>query len=357
MAGIQLKGLSKRFGKNVAIHPLDLKIDDGSFMAIVGPSGCGKSTLLNLIAGLETPSGGDIIFDGQSVLNLNPRKRDVAFVFQTYALYPHKTVYENIGFPLSIARVEKNEIDKRILEVAELLGLQNLLSRMPRELSGGQRQRVALGRAIIRQPKVFLLDEPLSNLDAKLRVQTRAELKKLHERLKTTFVYVTHDQTEAMSLADKIAILKDGKLHQSAPPREIYNNPADTFVGGFIGSPGMNFIKAAIDAEGREVAIENMLYPLSQPLEKSGDIIVGLRPEHFSIGEHANEKALAKEAVVVEPLGSETLIQTEISGAQVVIRAPADYNCEAGDPIQVTPLIENANFFHPETGVNIELMD
>jgi len=197
---IELRGLSKVFGKTTAVHPLDLKIEKGSFMAIVGPSGCGKSTLLNLIAGLEKPTSGEIYFNGKPVNDLSPKQRDVAFVFQSYALYPHKTAYENIAFPLSVAKTSKNEIEKRVREVSELLDIDELLERKPKELSGGQRQRVALGRAIIRKPKVFLLDEPLSNLDARLRVQTRAELKKLHQRLKTTFIYVTHDQTEAMGI-------------------------------------------------------------------------------------------------------------------------------------------------------------
>lgn len=353
MASIELKGLSKVFGKTTAVHPLDISIEDGSFTAIVGPSGCGKSTLLNLIAGLEQPSGGDIIFDGRSVIELSPKQRDVAFVFQNYALYPHKTVYQNIAFPLTIANADKDDTDKRVHDVARLLGIEMLLDRKPRELSGGQRQRVALGRAIIRRPKVFLLDEPLSNLDARLRVQTRAELKKLHRTLKTTFIYVTHDQTEAMSLADTIAVLKEGHLLQTASPETVYNRPANTFVGSFMGSPGMNFITAVLSDNGRKVRIGPNEIELPSPLNREGEILVGLRPEHLSITDIESARHLNAEIQLIEPLGSEALVEVKIGEQTVIVREGADIDYRVGDRVKVNLDIQKANFFDSDTGVNI----
>ncbi|MCP4633133.1 MAG: ABC transporter ATP-binding protein [candidate division Zixibacteria bacterium] len=347
---IELRGLSKGFDRTTAVHPLDLKIEEGSFMAIVGPSGCGKSTLLNLIAGLEKPTSGEIYFDGKPVTNLSPKQRDVAFVFQSYALYPHKTAYENIAFPLSVAKTNKVEIEKRVREVSELLDIDELLERKPKELSGGQRQRVALGRAIIRKPKVFLLDEPLSNLDARLRVQTRAELKKLHQRLKTTFIYVTHDQTEAMSLADTIGILRDGHLLQMASPKEIYNHPADMFVASFIGNPGMNFIKGKLTDNGNAVTIENKSFDLKTKVDRQGDIIFGLRPEHITITDNELPGSLKASINVVEPLGSEVLVEVKIGDSRVVIRANADFNGKTGYEIYISLDMNKAVFFDVESG-------
>ena len=247
MAKVELKNITKIYDKKKVIDNVSLTIEDKEFLILVGSSGCGKSTILRMIAGLEDITEGEIYIDGKCVNNIPPKDRDIAFVFQSYALYPHMSVYENLAFPLKMKKVSKEEIDKKVRETAEKLDLTELLERKPKQLSGGQRQRVALGRAIVRQPKVFLMDEPLSNLDAKLRIQMRAEIKKLHEELKTTFIYVTHDQTEALTMGDRIAIIDKGVIQQTDSPDNIYNKPKNTFVGGFLGAPAMNFIETKVE--------------------------------------------------------------------------------------------------------------
>ena len=281
MSKVILKNVVKRYDTKTIINDVSLEIKDKEFLVLVGSSGCGKSTILRMIAGLEDISDGQIFIGDKCVNNVHPKDRDIAFVFQSYALYPHMTVYENIAFPLKMRGLSKVEIDKKVQEAAEILNLTELLNRKPKQLSGGQRQRVALGRAIVRNPKVFLMDEPLSNLDAKLRVQMRSEIKKLHERLQTTFIYVTHDQTEALTMGDRIVVLDKGVIQQVDEPEEIYYNPANTFVGGFIGSPSMNFIEA--DIVDGSVSINNCSVRLSdeqlQLLNGRERVIIGIRPE------------------------------------------------------------------------------
>src|SRR5579884_1450163 len=269
MARVVLEHVTKKFGEVLAVNDLNIDVRDREFLVLVGPSGCGKSTALRMIAGLEEATSGDIIIGDRRVNDVHPKDRDIAMVFQSYALYPHMSVYDNMAFGLKLRKVPKAEIDRRVKEAAEILGLENLLNRKPKELSGGQRQRVALGRAIVREPQVFLMDEPLSNLDAKLRVQTRAELIKLHQRLQTTVIYVTHDQTEAMTMGTRIAVMKDGVLQQLAPPQEVYDHPSNVFVAGFIGSPAMNFIEAQLVSDGGQLYVDTGFSKLSVPDNKA----------------------------------------------------------------------------------------
>ncbi|WAP71196.1 sn-glycerol-3-phosphate ABC transporter ATP-binding protein UgpC [Jiella pelagia] len=299
----------KRYGSVQVMHGVSIDIEDGEFVVLVGPSGCGKSTLLRMLAGLEPISQGTIRIGEKVVNDVLPKDRDIAMVFQSYALYPHKTVAQNIGFPLKMAKRPKAEIDEKVGRAAEILDLTKYLDRYPKALSGGQRQRVAMGRAIVRDPKVFLFDEPLSNLDAKLRVSMRMEIKELHQRLKTTIVYVTHDQIEAMTMADKIVVMRDGKVEQIGAPLDLYDNPQNVFVAGFIGSPSMNFIRGKIRGTGgtREfVSGEGLAMPVPQAaaVSEGQDVVYGIRPEHISIG----EGGIPMDVVVVEPTGSETQV-------------------------------------------------
>lgn len=306
MSEIIFKDITKNFGSVQVIKALNLTIKDGEFFTFVGPSGCGKSTILNMIAGLEDVTTGDILFDGMSVCRLSPRERDVAMVFQSYALYPHMTVYENMAFPLKIKKINKGRIKDEVQRVASLLGLENLLKRKPGELSGGQRQRVALGRAMIRKPKVFLMDEPLSNLDARLRVEMRAELKKLHNKLKITTVYVTHDQAEAMSLSERITVLYEGGIQQCGTPQEIYLKPQNIMVAGFIGSPPMNFIPAVIHKKDPFKIDCNGLV-ISPSVERIADttsVIAGIRPEDITISAVKPDKGIEVNVSLIEPAGS-----------------------------------------------------
>jgi multiple sugar transport system ATP-binding protein len=311
MAKIRFDKLQKKFNGISVIENLDLVIEDGEFFTFVGPSGCGKSTILNMIAGLESVSGGKIYFDDTIVNELSPSERDIAMVFQSYALYPHMTVYENIAFPLRMKKKQRAVIDEEVKRVASLLGLEDLINRKPRELSGGQRQRVALGRAIIRRPEVFLMDEPLSNLDARLRIEMRAELKRLHQELSITTVYVTHDQAEAMSLSGRIAVINDGKIQQCGTPAEVYLKPSNTFVAGFIGSPPMNFIPAhmkkadpaIIDCNGLMVSPENAPALPWAKISKS-ELIIGIRPDDILISEEKTEGAAAVRVNLMESAGS-----------------------------------------------------
>jgi multiple sugar transport system ATP-binding protein len=326
MASVTLRKLEKSYGSLPIVKGIDLNIADGEFVVLVGPSGCGKSTTLRMIAGLESISAGDIHIGDKRVNTLAPRERDIAMVFQDYALYPHKTVRENMGFSLKVRGVAKPEADKAVVEAATMLGIEHLLDRRPGQLSGGQRQRVAMGRAIVRRPQVFLFDEPLSNLDAKLRGQVRTEIKKLHQTLGSTIVYVTHDQVEAMTLADRIVILRGGEIEQVGTPDEVYNKPISTFVGGFIGAPAMNFTRARVSGDALTFANGNMV-PMSavslgrQTALEQQEFIVGLRPEHFD-AELRDGVQLTAPVQVVEPLGSDTLVHFTIGEDTLTARLP-----------------------------------
>lgn len=317
MAAVQFADVRKSFGNFPVIKGVDIDIEDGEFVILVGPSGCGKSTLLRMLAGLENISGGEIRIGGRTVNTLPPKERDIAMVFQNYALYPHMTVAKNMAFSLMLNSSPQAEIDKRVNYAAEILGLSNLLDRYPRQLSGGQRQRVAMGRAIVRDPQVFLFDEPLSNLDAKLRVAMRAEIKELHHRLKTTTVYVTHDQIEAMTMADKIVVMHDGKVEQVGSPLELYDNPNNLFVAGFIGSPAMNMIKGRLAEDDNRVFVaeDGTRLPLSHayPNAAGKDLIYGLRPEYIRL----DSEGMSAPVSVIEPTGYETHIVTKLGGADV----------------------------------------
>jgi len=321
MGRVAIESVYKRYGALEVIHGLNVDIDEGEFVVLVGPSGCGKSTLLRMIAGLEEISGGTIRIGEKLVNDLAPKDRDISMVFQNYALYPHMSVEQNMGFSLKLRGRPNEEIRKRVREAASILGLANLLDRYPRQLSGGQRQRVAMGRAIVRDPQVFLFDEPLSNLDAKLRVQMRAEVKNLHHRLKTTTVYVTHDQIEAMTMADKIVVMLDGNIQQIGSPLEVYDRPNTRFVAGFIGSPAMNFLQGRISLENNQefVAGDGTKIAVSPTngAEAGRPIVLGIRPEHIELCDAADPGAIPGAIVVVEPTGSETIVQAETAGAPI----------------------------------------
>ncbi|BBE72776.1 ABC transporter ATP-binding protein [Oharaeibacter diazotrophicus] len=346
MASVDVVGIRKAYGAHAVIHGVDLAIADGEFVILVGPSGCGKSTLLRMIAGLESITAGDIRIDGKVVNDLPPKDRDIAMVFQTYALYPHKTVAENMGFALKLRGAPKAEIELRVKAAAATLDLTHLLARYPRQLSGGQRQRVAMGRAIVRDPKVFLFDEPLSNLDAKLRVQMRAEIKELQQRLKTTTVYVTHDQVEAMTMADRIVVLHDGIVEQIGSPLELYDRPANTFVAGFIGSPAMNLVPGTIRAGGFATDGGATLPLASAPAGSEGRrAVYGIRPEHFLLG-----GALKAEVAVVEPTGSETQVFVRYGTDKVVAAFRDRVAARPGEEIAVTPDPAAVHLFDEATG-------
>jgi multiple sugar transport system ATP-binding protein len=323
LAEIRFEGVEKRFKDVLVVAGLDLTIEDREFFTFVGPSGCGKSTILNMIAGLEEVSKGAIYFDGEPINGLSPGERDVAMVFQSYALYPHMTVYENIGFPLRVKNESKEKIDTEIKQVAILLGLESLLMRKPRELSGGQRQRVALGRAIIRRPRAFLMDEPLSNLDAMLRIEMRGELKRLHQNLKKTIVYVTHDQEEAMVLSDRIAVLYQGRIMQCGHPIDVYRKPANLFIAEFIGSPPINVIDGSLF---KDVAV---LRPVLTQYENA-DIVVGIRPSDIVVSAQGDETAIEAEVVLLEPTGSDVWADCVWRGIKIKGRAPAEENIAPG---------------------------
>jgi multiple sugar transport system ATP-binding protein len=350
MASVAIRGVRKAFGTTAVLHGVDVTIDDGEFVVLVGPSGCGKSTLLRMIAGLENITGGEISIGERVVNRLPPKERDVAMVFQNYALYPHMTVADNMAFSMKLRGAPQNEIDTRVNRAAEILGLTQLLGRFPRQLSGGQRQRVAMGRAIVRDPQVFLFDEPLSNLDAKLRVQKRTEIKELHQRLKTTTIYVTHDQIEAMTMADKIVVMHDGLVEQIGTPLELYDKPANQFVAGFIGSPAMNFLKGKVKANGT-AAFEGpngVILPLaSAPSRSDGQpAVYGIRPEHFTIADDGAEA----EIVVVEPTGSETQVFAKLGGEEVVAVFRERHQFKPGDKIRLQPDRHLVHLFDQATG-------
>ena len=350
MSSVQIRDVRKSYGISPVIHGVDIDIADGEFVILVGPSGCGKSTLLRMIAGLETITGGTISIDGRVVNNLEPKDRDIAMVFQNYALYPQMTVAQNMGFALELAGTKKPDIKRKVDEAAAILGLGPLLERKPAQLSGGQRQRVAMGRAIVRDPKVFLFDEPLSNLDAKLRVQMRGEIKGLHQRLSTTIVYVTHDQIEAMTMADKIVVMNAGRVEQMGPPLDLYDRPANIFVAGFLGSPAMNFIAGKAGADGRSVQLPDGSRVSVRTFDASlagSDIIFGIRPEHIKL---ADSKGVAADVLLIEPTGSETHMTVRLGGQDVVCVMNDRVDATAGQVIQLTLASERALFFNPESG-------
>jgi len=345
-----------------AIYDMNLQVEDNEFVVFVGPSGCGKSTALRMIAGLEEITEGEILIDEKVVNDVSPKDRDIAMVFQNYALYPHMTNYENMAFGLKLRKMPKDEIDKRVQEAAEILGLRPILKNKPKQLSGGQRQRVALGRAIVRNPKVFLMDEPLSNLDAKLRVQTRAEISKLHHRLKTTFIYVTHDQTEAMTMGTRIVVLKDGKVMQVDSPTNLYEKPENKFVGGFIGSPQMNFIEGKSLEKDGEVGLvyEGISFAIDkerqEALRKMGysnkEIIIGIRPEHLNVEktEKSGDTGLVE---VTELLGSETYLFIKLKKATLVARVEPQLEIQVGDHVKVGMKAHKVHLFDGETEESI----
>lgn len=334
MARVQLKNVVKRYGDIEVIDGLTLDIEDGSFTVLVGPSGCGKSTLLRMVAGLEPISAGDLFIDGKKANQMDPVERGIAMVFQNYALYPHMSVARNIGFSLRMAGYEKAEIVRRVEETAKTLKIEHLLDRKPANLSGGQRQRVAIGRAIVRDPQVFLFDEPLSNLDAELRVSMRVELARLHREIKATMLYVTHDQIEAMTLADKIVVMRDGKIEQQGTPKELYGNPENTFVAGFIGSPRMNFFDATV-RDGRTVLSDGTELAVGAGLDQE-EVVVGVRPEHLTIGE-SGSGCISVTADMVEYLGGTRYVYGRLSdGTSVVIEARGDNEIAAGSVVSAS---------------------
>ena len=354
MAEVTIRDLKKSYDDLQVLHGLDIDIHDGEFVVLVGPSGCGKSTLLRMIAGLESISGGSIHINERLVNNLPPAERDIAMVFQNYALYPHKTVRGNISFSLRMKGLSKNDIEDRVQKAAEILGLLPYLDRYPRALSGGQRQRVAMGRAIVRDPQVFLFDEPLSNLDAKLRVQMRTEIRELHQRLKTTTIYVTHDQIEAMTMADKIVVLQNGVIEQIGSPLDLYDNPANQFVAGFIGSPAMNFFTGDVEVhENKLVArLNSGTLPLNETKHISAGqkIKIGIRPENLII----TDSGISATASVIEPTGPEThVVLRDIEGSEITLVSRERRNFKVGEKLHLTVKPSNMHIFDSENGNSI----
>jgi multiple sugar transport system ATP-binding protein len=364
MATVTFENVTKKYGDVLAVNDLNLEIGDGEFMVLVGPSGCGKTTSLRMIAGLEEISSGTLRIGDRVVNDVPPKDRDIAMVFQSYALYPHMTVRDNLAFGLKLRKVPKADIQKRVDEAASILSLEKLLDRKPKELSGGQRQRVALGRAIVREPAVFLMDEPLSNLDAKLRVQTRAEIARLHQRLKTTVVYVTHDQVEAMTMGSRIAVMSDGLLQQVGTPQALYDKPINRFVAGFIGSPSMNFVDVSMDgsdgqsmltAEGEAIKI-----PLPQRFREAVGVtpgkklVAGFRPEHIEIGEpKENAATFRANADVVEYLGNEELLHVNAAGRDIVAIVDSEHRVKPGDVLDLHVPLDKLHLFDNESGASL----
>jgi multiple sugar transport system ATP-binding protein len=348
VSAVEISQVIKRFGTVQTLHGVTATVDEGSFVILVGPSGCGKSTLLRMIAGLETISDGEIRIGGRRVNELSPKDRDVAMVFQSYALYPQMTVAQNMAFSLEMSKTPRSVIKEKINAAAAILELGALMDRYPRQLSGGQRQRVAMGRAIVRDPKVFLFDEPLSNLDAKLRVQMRGEIKALQKRLGTTTIYVTHDQIEAMTMADKIVVLRDGRVEQIGAPLDLYDRPANKFVGSFIGSPSMNFIDGSVQADGAFRTTDGVGIRLaSGPTGPTRSVTLGMRPEHIVIDPTSQTQA---EVVVVEPTGSETFVVAKLGNQDITCVLKERSNFQAGERIPVSFLNSRPHFFEPKTG-------
>ncbi|MEJ6403890.1 ABC transporter ATP-binding protein [Yoonia sp. 2307UL14-13] len=345
MAEIQLRNVSKRWGSFVGVKEFDLTIADQEFLVLLGPSGCGKTTTMRMIAGLEDASGGDILVDGKRINDLDPKDRDVAMVFQSYALYPNMNVYDNIRFPLKVRGVPQSEHEERVKRASAMVELDEFLHRKPAELSGGQRQRVALARAVVREPNVFLMDEPLSNLDAKLRVSTRAQIKNLSHELKTTTIYVTHDQIEAMTLADRVVVMNKGVVQQVGTPTDIYDYPANTFVAGFIGSPAMNLMDGDI-ANGTFTAPNISISGL--PSNHNGKVTLGFRAEDASVA--ANEAQANSKVYSLELLGEATMVTMRAGGTIISVKSAKDYRAEIGDPVSASIPAEICHLFDSETG-------
>ncbi|MER8830199.1 sn-glycerol-3-phosphate ABC transporter ATP-binding protein UgpC [Mesorhizobium sp. M0938] len=352
MAQVAISNVAKAFGTVKVLHDVSVDIADGQFVVLVGPSGCGKSTLLRMVAGLETVSGGTIAIGDRVVNHLPPAKRDIAMVFQNYALYPHKTVEQNMAFALKLRKTDPADVAERVRRAADILDLNPYLKRYPRQLSGGQRQRVAMGRAIVRNPQVFLFDEPLSNLDAKLRVQMRTEIKELHQRLKTTTIYVTHDQIEAMTMADKIVVMRDGRIEQVGAPLELFDRPANLFVAGFIGSPSMNLLKGVVRKGDKAVVeIAGTPFPISakSAVEDGRNVVYGVRPEHLEI----HPDGVPAKISVVEPTGSETLVFLRFGEGEMVALFRERHDFKPGDTLHLKPRLEQVHLFDAETGRRI----
>src|SRR5215472_9992410 len=358
MASVSFQNVEKAFGSTKVIHGIGFDIHDGEFMVLVGPSGCGKSTLLRMLAGLEEISGGAIAIDGKVVNDVESKDRDIAMVFQSYALYPHMTVADNMAFSLKLRKAQPSVIEERVSRAAKILNLDPYLKRYPRELSGGQRQRVAMGRAIVRDPKVFLFDEPLSNLDAKLRVLMRTEIKALHQRLGTTMVYVTHDQLEAMTMADRIVVMQEGNVEQMGPPLDLYDRPANLFVAGFIGSPAMNFVEGVLarGAAGWQVVAGEASLPLGPGFagQEGRNVVYGIRPEHLGVA--APGEGIPAEAEVVEPTGASTYVFTRIAGNPVTAIFTDRRKLEPGARIGLLPQPDRIHLFDAGTGQRLETL-
>ncbi len=369
MADVVLRGLSKTYdGEIVAVSNVDIEIGHGEFVVLVGPSGCGKSTTLRMIAGLEEVTEGEILIDGQVVNEVRPKDRDIAMVFQNYALYPHMTVYQNMAFGLRLRKFGNDEIEHRVQDAAGILGIADLLDRRPKELSGGQRQRVAVGRAIVRKPKVFLFDEPLSNLDAKLRVQMRAEISKLHAQIDATMIYVTHDQVEAMTMGDRIVVMKDGIVQQIDQPLHLYNRPTNKFVAGFIGNPGMNFFRGKIVADhGGDLVFDDGVLNLRLPSQVKGalkaridrEVILGIRPEHIrnpeTMGREAQVETISARVEVVEPMGNDVYLYLNTGTSSFVARVEPDHLPDVHDEVSLAVAVDKIHYFDETSEVNVAL--
>ncbi|GHU73691.1 sugar ABC transporter ATP-binding protein [Spirochaetia bacterium] len=362
MAKVELKGISKVYDGNVrAVDAANIVVEDKEFVVFVGPSGCGKSTTLRMVAGLEDITEGELYIDGELMNDVPPKDRNIAMVFQNYALYPHMTVYDNMAFGLRIKKVEKSEIDRRVHEAARILDIEKFLDRKPKALSGGQRQRVAVGRAIVRNPKVFLFDEPLSNLDAKLRVSMRAELSKLHIDLNATMIYVTHDQVEAMTMANKIVVMKDGKIQQIGSPLFLYNHPVNKFVAGFIGSPPMNFLTVKVSEEGGSLVIDEGTFKLKPDakhvpyLKKyvGKEVFFGIRPEDLIYSDKSGDNVMPVKVTVVEPLGADIHLWLTTGTQPLVARTESHYVFKVGDTVKFNPNLEKARYFDKDTELSI----
>jgi len=349
MSKVQLRDVRKSYGTNEVIHGITMDVADGEFIVIVGPSGCGKSTLLRMVAGLEPITQGEIVIGDRVVNRLEPKDRDIAMVFQNYALYPHMSVFDNMAYGLKIRRLSKADIEARVNRAAGILELGPLLERKPRALSGGQRQRVAMGRAIVREPAVFLFDEPLSNLDAKLRVQMRFEIQKLHRRLGTTSLYVTHDQVEAMTLAQRMIVMNAGRAEQIGTPMEVYSNPATTFVAGFIGSPAMNFLEGKSESGGRIALNGSGSVTVASKVDAGRKVTVGVRPEHLTPCK-PSEANLVGSVEMIEALGADTLVHVAVAGRSIIARLPHGAKAEVGEPIALAAARDHVYLFDAESG-------
>jgi len=356
MAQVSVENVSKSFGSLTVVHDINVMIPDGKFVVLVGPSGCGKSTLLRMIAGLEEISSGVVKIGTRVVNDLPASKRDISMVFQNYALYPHKTVAENMGFSLKMAHLPLTEINARVENAAQILGLEPYLKRYPRELSGGQRQRVAMGRSIVRKPQVFLFDEPLSNLDAKLRVQMRSEIRELHQTLGTTTIYVTHDQIEAMTMADQIVVMREGRIAQTGTPLDLYDNPASVFVAEFIGSPSMNMVSAIVKGGAKPSVVlneETLLLPPDLSVKDGQEITLGIRPENLILSQKGKKNILTAKVIVIEPTGSETHVVMRFGKQDIVAVFRERHPLEIGQIIHLTYEPEKVHFFDTKTGLNL----